>query len=107
MRVNKKLECNESARSQIGRGPINLIAIFLVLLAGMKVGFSQTNLVSSSSAKIRYAAIGDSYSIGEGASEPDSWPTLLARHLTKAAVLNHPCGAGFSVGNRLFIQSGL
>lgn len=30
---------------------------------------------------IRYAAIGDSYSIGEGASEAESWPALLARHL--------------------------
>jgi lysophospholipase L1-like esterase len=31
---------------------------------------------------IRYAVIGDSYSIGEGATEADSWPVLLARHLS-------------------------
>jgi acyl-CoA thioesterase-1 len=65
-------------------GPIHRIAVFLVLLVGTKV-FSQTNPlgeVLSSSVKIRYAAIGDSYSIGEGASEQESWPTLLARHLT-------------------------
>src|SRR6266705_1287050 len=31
--------------------------------------------------KIRYVAIGDSYSIGEGASPNDSWPALLTRHL--------------------------
>ena len=31
--------------------------------------------------KIRYAAIGDSYSIGEGASPNESWPAVLARHL--------------------------
>src|SRR5438552_6824655 len=31
--------------------------------------------------RIRYAAIGDSYSIGEGASPDESWPALLARHL--------------------------
>jgi acyl-CoA thioesterase I len=30
---------------------------------------------------IRYAAIGDSYSIGEGATEEESWPAVLARHL--------------------------
>jgi acyl-CoA thioesterase-1 len=30
---------------------------------------------------IRYAAIGDSYSIGEGASPNESWPAVLARHL--------------------------
>ena len=31
--------------------------------------------------KIRYVAIGDSYSIGEGASPNESWPALLMRHL--------------------------
>src|SRR5437879_4108855 len=31
--------------------------------------------------KIRYVAIGDSYSIGEGASPNDSWPALLTPHL--------------------------
>ena len=40
----------------------------------------------SSPAGIRYAAIGDSYSIGEGASPEESWPARLARHLTKAGV---------------------
>jgi lysophospholipase L1-like esterase len=33
--------------------------------------------------KIRYVAIGDSYSIGEGASPNESWPTLLTRHLNE------------------------
>jgi lysophospholipase L1-like esterase len=63
-------------------GPICRLAVILVLLAGSIFVHSQTNMVSSASAKIRYAAIGDSYSIGEGASEPESWPALLARHLT-------------------------
>jgi acyl-CoA thioesterase I len=63
-------------------GPINRIAVILVLLAGINFVRSQTNMVSLASAKIRYAAIGDSYSIGEGASESESWPALLARHLT-------------------------
>jgi len=31
--------------------------------------------------RIRYVAIGDSYSIGEGASPSESWPALLTRHL--------------------------
>jgi len=32
--------------------------------------------------EIRYAAIGDSYTIGEGAIEPDeAWPTLLTSNL--------------------------
>ena len=33
--------------------------------------------------KIRYIAIGDSYSIGEGASPEQSWPAILTRHLNE------------------------
>ena len=36
--------------------------------------------------KIRYAVIGDSYSIGEGASPNESWPALLTRHLKEKGV---------------------
>jgi acyl-CoA thioesterase-1 len=31
--------------------------------------------------KIRYAALGDSYTIGEGARIEESWPVILTRHL--------------------------
>ena len=37
-------------------------------------------------AVVRYVAIGDSYSIGEGASPNDSWPALLTRHLNAAGL---------------------
>jgi lysophospholipase L1-like esterase len=37
-------------------------------------------------AKIRYVAIGDSYSIGEGASPNESWPSVLTRHLNAEAL---------------------
>ncbi len=37
-------------------------------------------------AKIRYVAIGDSYSIGEGASPNESWPAILTRHLNAEAL---------------------
>src|SRR2546428_3518164 len=33
--------------------------------------------------KIRYVAIGDSYSIGEGASPNESWPAVLTRPLNE------------------------
>jgi lysophospholipase L1-like esterase len=33
--------------------------------------------------KIRYAAIGDSYSIGEGATPNESWPAILTRHVNE------------------------
>ncbi len=36
--------------------------------------------------KIRYVAIGDSYSIGEGALPDESWPALLTRHLNEKGI---------------------
>jgi acyl-CoA thioesterase I len=80
-------------------GPTNRIVVILVLLTGMNV-FSQTNMVSSASVKIRYAAIGDSYSIGEGASGQESWPALLARHLTASGtgveLVSNPSRTGWT-----------
>ncbi len=35
---------------------------------------------------IRYVAVGDSYSIGEGASPEKSWPALLAQNLSESGV---------------------
>jgi lysophospholipase L1-like esterase len=49
---------------------------------------------------IRYAVVGDSYSIGEGATENESWPTLLTRHLTKSgrgvALVSNPSRTGWT-----------
>ena len=39
------------------------------------------NKIGNDKSPIRYAAIGDSYSIGEGASLNESWPAVLTRHL--------------------------
>jgi lysophospholipase L1-like esterase len=36
--------------------------------------------------KIRYVALGDSYTIGEGASPNESWPALLTHHLKAEGV---------------------
>ena len=36
--------------------------------------------------KIRYVALGDSYTIGEGASLDESWPALLTRHLRNEGI---------------------
>ena len=38
-------------------------------------------MAQSTSEKIRYAVIGDSYSCGEGAKPTESWPALLTQHL--------------------------
>src|SRR2546430_12996413 len=42
--------------------------------------------IDNSDTKIRYAAIGDSYSIGEGASSEEAWPAVLTRHLKEKGI---------------------
>ena len=36
--------------------------------------------------EIRYVAVGDSYTIGEGVTPDQSWPSLLTRHLAQSGV---------------------
>src|SRR2546425_428663 len=55
-----------------------LISLFAIFAATMAAG---QQMVDKNNAHIRYVAIGDSYSIGEGASPDESWPALLTRHL--------------------------
>ena len=42
--------------------------------------------IDNSGKRIRYAAIGDSYSIGEGASPNESWPAVLTGHLKEERI---------------------
>jgi len=48
------------------------------LLLLSTIAMAQPNLE-----KIRYAVIGDSYSCGEGATQRESWPSLLTEHLKR------------------------
>jgi lysophospholipase L1-like esterase len=52
--------------------------LFVLPLAVMTQSMS-----SEDKPPIRYVAIGDSYSIGEGASSQESWPAVLTRHLNE------------------------
>jgi acyl-CoA thioesterase I len=65
-----------------------VVGISLILIAGIIILAVTTVRSDSASATtpIRYAAIGDSYSIGEGASPAQAWPALLAEHLTQAGI---------------------
>src|SRR6266446_8002356 len=56
---------------------MNRFAAIILLISNFVMAQSETD----KGAKIRYAAIGDSYSIGEGASPNESWPAVLTRHL--------------------------
>ena len=71
-------------------GVLGSLAIFSLLSGGKAAGQDNGSGAASIPEKIRYAAIGDSYSIGEGASPRQAWPALLARHLTDSS--------GISVG---------
>jgi acyl-CoA thioesterase-1 len=58
-----------------------LLPLFAILIATVSSAENKTD-----NEKIRYVAIGDSYSIGEGASPDESWPALLTRHLTNKGI---------------------
>jgi acyl-CoA thioesterase I len=51
------------------------LAIFVIAMT------SAPGKINKQTERIRYVAIGDSYSIGEGASPDESWPALLTGHL--------------------------
>lgn len=48
--------------------------------------FAASLNMANAAEKIRYVALGDSYTIGEGASPNESWPALLTRHLKAEGV---------------------
>jgi lysophospholipase L1-like esterase len=66
-----------AAGTQMNR--IHFVVIFLVSVSTFVV-FAEDK-IEQKSEPIGYVAIGDSYSIGEGASPDQSWPAVLTRHL--------------------------
>jgi len=66
------------------------------------VGLTAESMAESKfgESSIRYAVVGDSYSIGEGATEDEAWPALLARHLTKSGqateLVSNPSRTGWT-----------
>ena len=55
------------------------LTCFIVTVAAIAASAQET--IDQKGRSIRYVAVGDSYSIGEGTSAEQSWPALLARHL--------------------------
>jgi acyl-CoA thioesterase I len=53
------------------------------LLVCLGILFTMAGVGAQEKDRIRYVAIGDSYSIGEGASPNESWPAVLTRHLNE------------------------
>lgn len=82
-----------------------LMAIrFTVALAVMCVSISCMNSSSPSEAvpgkEIKYLPLGDSYTIGTGASEGNSWPEVLTRHMVDSGfnfrMVTNPARNGFT-----------
>jgi lysophospholipase L1-like esterase len=53
---------------------LSVCLFILMMMAGVN---------AQEKSRIRYVAIGDSYSIGEGASPNESWPAVLTQHLNE------------------------
>jgi lysophospholipase L1-like esterase len=51
------------------------LVVYLVIL------FTMADVDAQEKDRVRYVAVGDSYSIGEGAAPNESWPALLTWHL--------------------------
>jgi lysophospholipase L1-like esterase len=58
---------------------IHFVVVFLVNIAAFVAVADEKS--DKKNEPVRYVAIGDSYSIGEGASPDQSWPAVLTRHL--------------------------
>ena len=58
------------------------VTIFVAILSPIVTAI----LARAAEEPIRYVAIGDSYSIGEGATPDKSWPAVLTRHLKERGV---------------------
>jgi acyl-CoA thioesterase I len=63
-----------------------IIIIILGILISVGLFFFRKNNMSDDQSKILYVAIGDSYTIGQGVSEDQSWPVLLTKHLNESGV---------------------
>jgi lysophospholipase L1-like esterase len=62
------------------------IILAVILPVSLSELIAKEEASSDVGANIRYVAIGDSYSIGEGAKPEQSWPSLLTKHLRDKGV---------------------
>ncbi len=76
-----------------------------MFLAAAVTTMAMHSKTAEATGAIRYAVVGDSYSIGEGASEQESWPSLLARHLTKSGrpmeLVSNPSRTGWTTAEAI------
>lgn len=68
---------------RVGRDSVEPTNLFWPIVAVLLI---LTMNAPAAQNEIRYVAIGDSYTIGEGASPNESWPAVLTRHLKAKGV---------------------
>jgi lysophospholipase L1-like esterase len=77
----------------------NIVASILVIT----FAFSFSSRQNQMNQKIRYVALGDSYTICEGASWEESWPYILTKHLNENGVqielIANPSRTGWTTQN--------
>ena len=62
---------------------MKLKTLTLLFAVSFAIVTTTANRMDGNNSHIRYVAIGDSYSIGEGATPNESWPAILTRHLNE------------------------
>jgi acyl-CoA thioesterase I len=76
-----------------------LVGISIIFLAGKK-WMNPSKPIAMTETEIKYLPLGDSYTIGTGTTEENSWPVLLRNHLAQTGVkitlLKNPARNGFS-----------
>ena len=65
---------------------VPLILLHLCFLAMQGNSTSKSSDTNLSKPMIRYAALGDSYTIGEAVAENERWPNLMTTHLNEAGI---------------------
>jgi lysophospholipase L1-like esterase len=69
-----------------GPDAVKIQALTLAALIFAALAATASEKTDNKEGRIRYVAIGDSYSIGEGASPDQSWPAILTQHLNAQGV---------------------
>lgn len=80
---------------------MQLLKPLLILLPLLPLACSSGKTAAGKS--IRYVALGDSYTICQGASENESWPVILTRHLDEKGIpvtlVANPSRTGYTTRN--------
>ncbi len=76
--------------------------LYISLLCALLINVS-CYMKTEQDSPVKYAALGDSYTIGTGADPKDAWPILLTKHLNDAGIktelVANPSVNGFSTQN--------